>query len=472
MTKIIPLIVAACSFWLSACSVSPEQQLSKVISPDQGSLSDKGLINTAPGRIEAEDYSAMYGILTEPCSEGGLNTGWANTGDWQYYTVDVSKTAKYNVEFRVATIVSDASFTCKVNSKDACSISVPNTGGWQTWTTVKTSLFLTKGRGTIGVAYPNSPLNMNWINLTLDPAYAENLPYQQYAKIFITVDDTFTAYLNGVQITEETTNNYAHNWRSGHVIDNIPLTSGENMLAIDCHNWGDITGLLAAIELKIPEFPTRVNYYTTANSPSYDRITTNVSNPDSLEWTKVNYNDTSWARPEIISSYTGYYYHDPVSGFEKLNPLTLKWVGQTNILYNHTVRYFFRFHFNANYQGSQLLSPNNSTTGYTDDVLTTGDNLLSANRRYLVYLSTDGSLKLYDYSLRKDIWTSGTSGKPATYAALQNDGNFVLYGKDGTAYWNTRTYKPTPVKTRLVMQDDGNLVLYDIDTSKALWSSR
>ncbi len=44
-----------------------------------------------PGKIEAENYSAMNGIQTEPTTDtgGGLNVGWIHVGDWLDYNVNV-----------------------------------------------------------------------------------------------------------------------------------------------------------------------------------------------------------------------------------------------------------------------------------------------------------------------------------------------------------------------------------------------
>jgi hypothetical protein len=51
---------------------------------------------------------------------------------------------------------------------------------------------------------------------------------------------------------------------------------------------------------------------------------------------------------------------------------------------------------------------------------------------------------------------------------MQEDGNVVLYGADGHAYWSTNTWgKPGAY---LVLQEDGNLVVYSA-TNAALWAS-
>ncbi|MBW4840950.1 MAG: discoidin domain-containing protein, partial [Paenibacillaceae bacterium] len=60
--------------------------------------------STIPGKIEAENFSTMNGIQTEPTSDtgGGLNVGWIHVGDWLDFNVNVLNAGTYTVEYRVA----------------------------------------------------------------------------------------------------------------------------------------------------------------------------------------------------------------------------------------------------------------------------------------------------------------------------------------------------------------------------------
>jgi len=100
-------------------------------------------------------------------------------------------------------------------------------------------------------------------------------------------------------------------------------------------------------------------------------------------------------------------------------------------------------------------------------------------------VQTDGNLVLYKTQNYNAIWSTSTS-KFRNFApfkfVIQEDGNLVLYDKDGTARWNSGTVqKPKEVakdkkdktvrwKVELRLQTDGNLVLYRED-GKVLWSS-
>lgn len=97
--------------------------------------------------------------------------------------------------------------------------------------------------------------------------------------------------------------------------------------------------------------------------------------------------------------------------------------------------------------------------------LTRGQQLTTANG-YMLTLQSDGNLVLSEDT--GTVWASGTDGKGAVRAALQDDGNFVLYTGDNNAVWATNTAGNNG--SRLVLQDDRNLVVIAGDGS-AKWAS-
>ncbi|GAA4487920.1 LysM peptidoglycan-binding domain-containing protein [Rhodococcus olei] len=97
--------------------------------------------------------------------------------------------------------------------------------------------------------------------------------------------------------------------------------------------------------------------------------------------------------------------------------------------------------------------------------LTTGQSLTSSNGAYTLTLQDDGNLVLGEGG--KAVWATMTNGKSVTKAAVQDDGNFVLYTADDAPVWASQTSGNSGV--RLVVQDDRNVVLYAGDN--AVWSS-
>ena len=115
-----------------------------------------------PNIVESENYSAMSGIQTENCSEGGLNVGYIDNGDWMDFNVNPSSSGTYILEFRVASASSGGSLDIKSGSTVLGSVSFGSTGGWQNWTTVSKSVNLNSGNQTIRIQATSGGWNFNW----------------------------------------------------------------------------------------------------------------------------------------------------------------------------------------------------------------------------------------------------------------------------------------------------------------------
>ncbi len=119
-------------------------------------------------KIEAENNFESFGVQTEACSEGGLNVGWLDPGDWMAYAVDVPVSGTYTIEYRVASPNGGGSLTFEAFGGGATygAISIPNTGGWQVWTTIKHNVTLNAGKQNIAVAVNQGGWNFNWLSVT------------------------------------------------------------------------------------------------------------------------------------------------------------------------------------------------------------------------------------------------------------------------------------------------------------------
>ena len=131
------------------------------------------IIHTVPGTIEAEQFSAMYGIQTETSTDsgggtgGGINIGYTDTGDWLEYNIDVQTAGTYTIEYRVASWGGSNGFKTLINGSQIDQQWVPNTGDWQSWTTISSTVNLQAGSQTLRINSIGSGWNMNWIRLTL-----------------------------------------------------------------------------------------------------------------------------------------------------------------------------------------------------------------------------------------------------------------------------------------------------------------
>lgn len=129
-----------------------------------------------PGKIEAEDFTNMFGIQTETTSDigGGTNVGWIDNGDWLEYNVSITNTGLYNSTFRIAAQTSSGTITLKLDGKILGSLEVPVTGGWQSWKSVNMFTDITKGEHTLRLEATKGGFNLNWLSFDIFSSVSEN----------------------------------------------------------------------------------------------------------------------------------------------------------------------------------------------------------------------------------------------------------------------------------------------------------
>lgn len=138
-------------------------------------LPDEGGVFTysfTPGYVYAQDYNtggegyayhfavhsgSAFGYRTDAinlqsCTDQGCgyNLSWLSNGDWINYTVDVTASGRYDLDFRLASTVTDGQFSLDMDGVNIVPpTSVPRTGRAQAWTTVTVpGVHLTRGTHT------------------------------------------------------------------------------------------------------------------------------------------------------------------------------------------------------------------------------------------------------------------------------------------------------------------------------------
>jgi hypothetical protein len=152
-----------------------------------------GVAWSIPGTIQAENYDnggegvayhdldstnngGAYrtdGVDIQPTSDtgGGYNVGWIQAGEWLKYTVNVATAGSYDLSLRLADTSTGGALHVEVDGVNVSgTLSVPNTGGWQTWTTItKTGINLTAGQHIVKVSFDTNGSNgwvgnLNWFS--------------------------------------------------------------------------------------------------------------------------------------------------------------------------------------------------------------------------------------------------------------------------------------------------------------------
>jgi endoglucanase len=124
-----------------------------------------------PGRLEAESYTSMLGVALETTADagGGSNVGWIDANDWMSYAVNPASAGWYTVQYRVASNAATGQLVLSQNARDISAVaSVPNTGGWQTWTTITSRVYLNAGPQQLAVFAKGGGFNLNWIHFTAE----------------------------------------------------------------------------------------------------------------------------------------------------------------------------------------------------------------------------------------------------------------------------------------------------------------
>lgn len=128
-----------------------------------------------PASIQAEAFTDQNGVKTESTNDigGGENVGFIQNGDFTEYLVTVPSSGTYTFEARVASKTKGGVINVESDGDNAGAIEVNGTGGWQSWTTVKSDIELNAGDQSLRLTFSGGSgylLNINSFSVTLNNA--------------------------------------------------------------------------------------------------------------------------------------------------------------------------------------------------------------------------------------------------------------------------------------------------------------
>lgn len=153
-----------------------------------------GTPSAIPGRIQAEDfdyggeglayhdtssgnsgnqYRTSENVDIENCSDtgGGYNVGWMAAGEWLEYTVNVATAGSYTIQARVSAQDPGKTFYIEFGGINKTgNLSVPDTNGWQNWTTVTKTVTLSAGVQIMRMVSNSADFNLNYIDISANMA--------------------------------------------------------------------------------------------------------------------------------------------------------------------------------------------------------------------------------------------------------------------------------------------------------------
>ncbi len=101
-------------------------------------------------------------------TDGGLNVGWIDANDWlTYNSITIPTSGTYTIEYRVASIYGTGRLSLELNggSIQLGEIAIPNTGGWQNWTTISQTVNINAGTYNLGIFAKSGGWNINWFRI-------------------------------------------------------------------------------------------------------------------------------------------------------------------------------------------------------------------------------------------------------------------------------------------------------------------
>lgn len=130
-----------------------------------------GNVQQLPGTIQAESFYVNNGLVLETTSDtgGGQNIGYTSTGDYLDYLVNINQAGNYRIEYRYANLQTNGQMSIQLINADTQTVetvTLPPTGGWQTWQTKNTQVTLPAGRYYLRFLIVSPEFNLNWVRFT------------------------------------------------------------------------------------------------------------------------------------------------------------------------------------------------------------------------------------------------------------------------------------------------------------------
>ena len=220
-------------------------------------------------RSDGVDLESTGDTLDTTGTGAPYDVGWSTTGQWYNYTINVAKAGTYTVGLRVAspTAITDGLHLANSNGNNISgSVNVPNTGGYQDWTTVNTTVTLPAGVQTLRVVQDNGGWNLHYLSFASGEA-----PFTAAAAVPGTVQAAnYDTGGQGVGYSVTSVNGNADSYRSDGV--NLETTSDTQ----------DTTGAGAPYDLGWTASSQWFKYTVNAANPGTYTVSLRVAAPTAV----------------------------------------------------------------------------------------------------------------------------------------------------------------------------------------------
>jgi cell division septation protein DedD len=111
-------------------------------------------------------YRAEGVDIEQSTGESGPTVAYIRPGEWLRYTITVPKTCTYTTTFRVASPNNDRSFALEMDGKAIGTVRIPNTGSFETYTSVTTTIPMNAGVHQFKLTFTDGHHNLGAISVT------------------------------------------------------------------------------------------------------------------------------------------------------------------------------------------------------------------------------------------------------------------------------------------------------------------
>jgi glucosylceramidase len=257
----------------------------------QGSAYSDRTPGNAGGAYRATD------VDIEAASLGGFDVGWIDPGEWLQYTVSVAQSGSYTAAFTVAAPAQGGTFHLEMNGASVTGpLTIPNTGGWQSWTTVTTTVSLNAGQQAARLVFdgPGNDVVGNIAALAFTPTGSQPPPPSSgpYSGSPVALPGTVDAvnFDNGpagVAYGDSTPGNTGGAYRSTDVDIEASAGGGFNVGWTDAGEWLNYTVSVAtagsySMQLRVAAPDAGHSLHVGFNGPS--NVWTQLSVPQTGGW--------------------------------------------------------------------------------------------------------------------------------------------------------------------------------------------
>jgi hypothetical protein len=421
---------------------------------------DAGGEGTSYHDVDPENHGGACrraeGVDIEQCTDSesaGFNIGWTKPGEWLRYSVNIASTGLHLLEARVATSSTGGGrFHLELDDTDVSGpVTVPGTGGDQSWTTVRDTVYLTAGAHALDLVMDQAAAggdigNVNFLRFTALPQVSVTVGTNP-DRLSFSVDGS--PYSSARQFA----------WLTGslHTIGTVSPQPGDTGTQYVWTNWSDGGAISHQINVSSPATHTanfRTEHYLTMSAD-----TGGVVMPAS-GWYTHGAPVSITATPDSGYEFAGWEGAGPGSYTGIANP--------TSIAVNGPVSQQALFEATVPLPGQVvLLSPADGSQVGPTGVTLAWQGSGPVVTRYMCEVASDS---LFSFALVDSSLTDTTHFLTDLSIGTRYWWRVRAYNKSGWGpFSETRTFETLSLPNPVVLLSPADGALVQIDTVEATW---